>query len=91
MRGQRARRRPIRRSTGQIVNAEQNCASVAKKRLGDFNAYTEMTGEAKPTKRVMEEWLQEQKTAYKKDKGLPPKSKPKTEVVMAWLRAKRMA
>ena len=77
-------------STGQIVNAEQNCESVAAKTLRDFKAYTEMTGEAKPTKRVMEKWLQGEKAAYKKAMRLPPSSKPKTGVVMAWLKAKRM-
>ena len=78
-------------STGQIVNAEQNCKSVADKRVLDFDAYTEMTGEAKPTKRVMEEWLQGEKAAYKEAMRLPPKSQPRTGVVMEWLKTKRMA
>ena len=78
-------------SSDRIVNAEQNCESVAAKRLGDFKAYTEMTGKAKPTNRVMEEWLKGEKDAYKEAKGLSPSSKPKTEVVMEWLKTIRMA
>ena len=77
--------------TGQTVNAVKNTKATADKRVRDFDAYMEMTGEAKPTKRDMEEWLQEAKDAYKEDMRLPPNSKPKTKAVMAWLKAKRMA
>ena len=77
--------------TGQTVNAEKKTKSTADKRVRDFDAYIEMTGEAKPTKRVMEEWLQREKDAYKEAMRLPPNSKPKTKDVMAWLKAKRMA
>jgi hypothetical protein len=41
--------------------------------------------------RVMEEWLQGEKDAFKEAMGLPPSSKPKTKDVMEWLKAKRMA
>jgi hypothetical protein len=78
-------------STGTFVSAEQNCESVAAKRVRDFKAYTEMTGKAKPTHQVMEEWLKGEKDAYKEAKGLSPSSKPKTEVVMEWLKTIRMA
>ena len=76
--------------TGHTVNAEKNSQSTANKRVRDFDAYIEMTGKTKPTKRDMEEWLQGEKAAYKKAMRLPPSSKPKTGVVMAWLKAKRM-
>ena len=78
-------------NTGQTVNAEKNTKSVADKRKRDFEAYTEMTGKAKPSMRVMEEWLQGEKDAFKEAMGLPPSSKPKTKDVMEWLKAKRMA
>ena len=78
-------------SSGQTVNAEQHSQSVADKRVRDFDAYMEMTGEAKPTKRVMEEWLQGHKSAYKTEMGLASSAKPTTDVVMEWLRAERMA
>ena len=77
--------------TGQTVNAVKNTKATADKRVRDFDAYMEMTGEAKPTKRDMEEWLQGHKSDYKTAMGLASSAKPTTDVVMEWLRAERMA
>ncbi len=78
-------------NTGQTINAEKNTKSVADKRKRDFEAYMETTGEDKPSKRVMEKWLKGEKDAYKKAQGLPTNAKPKTKVVMEWLKTERMA
>ena len=76
--------------TGQTVNAVKNTKATADKRVRDFDAYMEMTGEAKPTKRDMEEWLQGHKSEYKKAMGLASNAKLGTEVVVAWLEANQM-
>ena len=87
----RAKQTYTKGDTGQTVNAVKNTKATADKRARDFIAYIEMTGKARPTILVMEEWLQGEKDFYKEAMGLKPNSKPKTEDVMAWLKATRKA